>query len=571
VPIVFLTAQAVDADMVRKGYRAGAVDYLVQPLAPEVVQAKVAVFVELHRQRRRIQDQARRLLEAERREGELRLVELRLAGERRFRSLADAVPHIIWTARADGYVDYFNQRWFEYTGISIDQAAGSWQSALSAECAACRDAWTEACRSGRMLQCECRLRRSDGSLRWHLARAVPERGPSGQVVAWLGTFTDIEDQKRAYEALAEFKGTLDAVLDAVLLFEPRGWRCVYVNAGASMLLGYSPEELSSMRLVDFMGEHDDPHLREELLARLEEGATPRVALETQCRKKDGRLVPVDVSFQLVKIDGGHVVAIARDITDRKLAELEREHLYHHALEAVRARDEFLSVASHELRTPLSSLKLHLEALLRAPGRTPRPPPPELVPKLETASQQVDKLSHLISELMDVTRIRAGRLRLELEPVDLAAVTRDVVARFREDAVKAGCEVTLRADAPVRGRWDSLRMEQVITNLLSNALKFGAREPIEIVVTAVDARARLVVQDHGIGINPEDVDRVFERFERTVSARRFGGMGLGLYIVRQIVEGHGGTIRVESEPGAGSVFTVDLPQEPALATNGEGPG
>jgi PAS domain S-box-containing protein len=555
VPIVFLTAHALDAELVYKGYRAGGVDYLTKPLVPEMVRAKVAVFAELHRQKKRLQHQAELLLDAERRDGELRLLELKLAGERHFRSLADAVPHIIWTAGPEGRVDYFNQRWFEYTGMSAQQASGSWAAALHPDdVTSSRDAWAKALRSGRMFEGELRLHRSsDDSYRWHLCRAVPERGSTGQIISWLGTFTDIEDQKRAQAALTEFKGTLDAVLDAVVIFEPERWRLIYANEGARILLGFSHEELYQLRLVDVMAEHDEHDFR-ELLAPLNASATHRATLETRCRRKDGKEIPVEFSFQLVRIGGGHIVAIARDITDRKLAELEREHLYGEAIDAIRARDDFLSIASHELKTPLSSLKLLLEMLVRSTV------PPEIERKLEMGLRQVEKLSELISELMDLSRIRAGRLRLDLEPADLAIIAADVVTRFREDALKAGCEVTLHAEAPVRGTWDPLRMEQVVTNLLANALKFGAGKPIEIQVCASGARAQLVVRDHGIGIGDDDIERVFRRFERATAARSYAGMGLGLYIVRQIVEAHGGTIRVESQPGAGSTFTVDVPLE-----------
>lgn len=563
-PILFLTAQATDVDLVYKGYRVGAVDYLVKPLVPEMVRAKVAVFAELYRQRKRSEEQTALLVEAERKESEHRLIELRLASERRYRSLAEAVPHIIWTARPDGQVDYFNQRWFEYTGVPSEQAAGSWERAVHADdLQSCQRAWQDSLRSGQMFEAECRLRQAaDGAFRWHLCRAVPESGTGGQIISWLGTFTDIEDQKRAQAVLADFKGTLDAVLDAVLIFEPHGLRFLYLNEGARVLWGYRREELAQMQPFELMTEYDERRFR-ELLAPLHDGTRSTITLETRCRRKDAREIPVELSFQLVPVDGGHIVSIARDITDRKLAELEREHLYGEALAAVHARDDFLSVASHELRTPLSSLKLQLELLVRPAQRAAQAilSPEQVKEKLEVAVRQVDRLSKLIAELMDVSRITAGRLRLELEQVDLAALCCDVVSRFKEDAAKAGCEMTLSADEKAPRKCDRLRIEQVVTNLLANALKYGAGKPVEVTVGREGPRVRLVVRDHGIGIPPEDGERIFQRFERTASARRYGGLGLGLYIVRQIVDAHGGTIRVESQPGAGSTFTVELPPEP----------
>ncbi|HSP79684.1 MAG TPA: HAMP domain-containing sensor histidine kinase, partial [Myxococcaceae bacterium] len=159
------------------------------------------------------------------------------------------------------------------------------------------------------------------------------------------------------------------------------------------------------------------------------------------------------------------------------------------------------------------------------------------------------------------RIRAGRLALERETVDFASLLKDVVTRNEADAAGAGCQLILKADAPVVGRWDRLRLEQVVTNLLSNALKYGSSHPVELSVFQEGSTARLVVRDHGIGIAPENQARIFQRFERAVSERHYGGFGLGLWIVKQIVDSLGGDIRVESHPGQGATFTVTLPVEP----------
>ena len=568
VPIVFLTAQATDVDLVYKGYEVGAVDYLMKPLVPEMIRAKVAVFAQLFREKRRNEQQAALLLEAERNENEFRLIELRLASDRRYRNLAQAVPHIVWTARADGAVDYFNQRWFEYTGLSVEHAAGSWLGILHADDSArCRTDWENAVRSGEMFQAECRLRRaSDGAFRWHLCRAVPERSTAGQILSWIGTFTDIEDQKRAQAIQAEFKGTLDAEPDAVMIFEPRNWRILYVNHGAAVLLGYSRDELLRMAPADFMAEHDDIGFR-QVLAPLLEGSQPHILLETKFRRHPPAVL-IDVSLQLIRIGADRIVSIARDITERKRTQLERELLYREAVDAIRARDEFLSVASHELRTPLSALQLQIQTLLQPPRRSPQAvlSPEQIKAKLETAYRQIERLTRLIGELMDVSRITAGRLRLEPEEIDLSAVVRDVVGRLREEASRTGSYVEVSAVTPVVGMWDRIRVEQVVANLLTNAFKFGSGKPIEITVEERGPTGRLVVVDHGIGIAPEDVERIFQRYEQAISSRAFGGLGLGLYIARQIIEAHGGAIRVESQPGAGSKFTVDLPK---VASTSEG--
>jgi PAS domain S-box-containing protein len=568
IPILFLTGQATDLDLVYKAYQIGAVDYLIKPLVPEMVRAKVAVFAQLFREKKRNEQQAVRLLEAERNENEFRLIKLQLGSERRYRALAQAVPHIVWTARPDGAVDYFNQRWFEYTGRSVEQASGSWLGILHADdVGGCRTSWEYAMRSGEMFQVECRLRRaSDGAFRWHLCRAVPERSSTGHILSWVGTFTDIEDQKRAQAIQAEFKDTLEAEPDAVIIFEPSSSRIVYVNHGASALLGYSKDQLLRMAPGDFM---EDGLGFRDVLGPLLDGSQPHVLLETRFRRRDPLAVPIDVSLLLIRIGADRIVSIARDITERKRTQLERELLYHEAVDAVRARDEFLSVASHELRTPLSTLQLQIQMLLQPPRRSPQAvlSREQMTPKLEMAFKQIVRLTRLIEELMDVSRITAGRLRLELREIDLAAVVRDVVGRFGEEASRTHSPIEVSAVTPVIGNWDLIRVEQVVTNLLTNAFKFGGGKPIDIRVEERGPIGRLVVVDHGIGIDPEDVERIFQRYEQAASSRAVGGLGLGLYIARQIVEAHGGTIRVESQPGAGSTFTIDLPKEAIASERG----
>ncbi|HEY3352460.1 MAG TPA: ATP-binding protein [Polyangia bacterium] len=229
-----------------------------------------------------------------------------------------------------------------------------------------------------------------------------------------------------------------------------------------------------------------------------------------------------------------------------------------AEEAIRLRDEFIVVAAHELKTPLTSLKLAVQLLARA--RAAETIGTETGARIvQSSARQTKRLERLVGNLLDVTSLTSGRFELAPREVDLGAVTRDVCDDFREDLARAGCELTVRADRPAAGRWDPLRVEQVVTNLLSNALKYGAGHPIEVTVDADSARASLSVRDHGIGIPPEDRARIFDRFERAVSVRHYGGLGLGLYISHQIVAAHGGEITVDSEAGHGATFTVVLPR------------
>jgi PAS domain S-box-containing protein len=253
-------------------------------------------------------------------------------------------------------------------------------------------------------------------------------------------------------------------------------------------------------------------------------------------------------------------ALANELAHRAAMAIDNARLYDDAEQAIRARDEFLSIASHELRTPLTPLRLQIHDLLdRARSAQLLGQSPERVTaRLESASRQVDRVARLVSNLLDVSRIAGGRVTLEREDTDLVAVVRDVLERAEPEVQRAHYHVRFNASGSIVGRWDRLRIDQIVTNLLSNALKYGGGEPIEVAVWREGDKALMRVRDHGIGIAPAELDRIFGRFERAVSARAYGGLGLGLYIVRRFVEAHGGTVRVHSRESEGSSFIVELP-------------
>ena len=247
--------------------------------------------------------------------------------------------------------------------------------------------------------------------------------------------------------------------------------------------------------------------------------------------------------------------LATDLAQRAALAIDNQRLYQRSKAAVAQRDEFLSVASHELRTPVTSLQLAVQSALQLGDEAP---PGFLRHALETAERQTRRLGRLVDALLDVTRVQAGRLQLERQPTDLATIVREVSALLAADARRAGCELRLELADGVVGNWDRARLDQVVTNLLTNAIKYGAGAPIRVTVGKDDAHARLHVVDQGIGVEASERGRIFERFERAVSAKHYGGLGLGLYIVRRIVAAHGGTVGIESTPGAGAQFTVELP-------------
>jgi signal transduction histidine kinase len=249
-----------------------------------------------------------------------------------------------------------------------------------------------------------------------------------------------------------------------------------------------------------------------------------------------------------------------DFAHRCAFAIENARLYEEAQAAVRARDEFLSVASHELRTPLTPLRIQLQRLI---GTRLRPPMQNVTPErlreiLQRSERHVQRLGALIDNLLDVSRITSGRLSIDPEQLELTELVTDVVGRFREEVAHTGSTVTLHCEGEVSGRWDRLRIEQVVTNLLTNAVKYGQGKPIAVHVIAGEERAMIEVHDHGIGIPKDKQEHIFDRFERAVPSRAYGGLGLGLFITRQILDAHGGSIRVESEPEQGAIFVVDLP-------------
>ncbi len=250
------------------------------------------------------------------------------------------------------------------------------------------------------------------------------------------------------------------------------------------------------------------------------------------------------------------LALVEDLAARAALAVENARLYREAREAVQRRDDFLSVASHELKTPLTSLKLTVAALDREAARAGTPD--SFRSRLDRIQTQASRLATLVDQLLDVSRLSAGRLVLDLEPVDLSELAAEVVQRFGDEAGRLGTTVTLRATGPVLARADRQRLDQVLTNLVSNALKYGGGTAVEVQVDCITS-PRVRVRDAGPGIPAEEQDRIFERFERGGHADRRSGMGLGLWIVREIVHTHRGEVRVESAPGAGATFEVSLPR------------
>ena len=222
-------------------------------------------------------------------------------------------------------------------------------------------------------------------------------------------------------------------------------------------------------------------------------------------------------------------------------------------ELVAGRDEFLRLAAHELRTPITVLKLHAQALMRKH--------PEVC-GLSAIERATARMEGLVEEMLACVDILERGVRLQPEELDLCAVLDGVIERLARDATAAGCSIARVGARELRGHWDRSRLEQVVAHLVRNAIRFGARRPVFVECADLGRRAAVTVSDQGIGVDPVDHERIFERFARVASSRNFAGLGLGLWMVREIVRAMGGAIRVDSAVGEGARFTVELPREPS---------
>lgn len=231
--------------------------------------------------------------------------------------------------------------------------------------------------------------------------------------------------------------------------------------------------------------------------------------------------------------------------------------------AVRMRDDFMSMVSHELRTPLNAMSLETQVRQRhlERGNLAAFSPERLQAMAARDQRQIQSMVRLIDDMLDVGRLRSGRLSMAPEPTELSALAERVIQNLEHQAEAAGCRIALQAPAAVEGVWDTLRLEQVLTNLLTNALRYGGGQPVDVRVAQDGPHAILTVRDQGGGIAPQDQERIFGQFERTEDSRmKASGLGLGLYITHQIVLAHQGRIEVESRLGEGALFRVTLPRE-----------
>jgi PAS domain S-box-containing protein len=489
-----------------------------------------------------------------------------LAAEQRFELVVSSIKdYAIFTLDPSGRITSWNRGARLIKGYSADEVIGKDISIFYTAEDRARN-WSRALLDAALAEGQVEDEgwrvRKDGSRFWADAVITSlgdgQDGPQG----FVKVTRDLTSRRQAEQKLRESEQSLAATLysigDAVLAADEQG-RVTRINPVAERLTGWTEREAVGRPLeevFDIINEVTRQKAPNPVTRVLAEGIVVGLANHTSLISRDGTERPIADSGAPILDVGGvtrGAVLVFRDVTAERHAEEERLRLAQ-AQESVRLRDEFISIASHELKTPLTALQLQLTGILgQAAGADEK-----FIGKVERARRMGARLSTLIEALLDVSRIATGRLKLSLEPFDLGEAVRDVTERFREAATESGCPLSVNIEGPIVGNWDRIRIEQIVTNLVSNSIKYASGRPIVISAARETDVAVLEVRDGGPGVPEADLSRIFERFGRAASARHYGGLGLGLYVARQIAEAHGGTIGASNLPSGGACFAVRLP-------------
>jgi signal transduction histidine kinase/DNA-binding response OmpR family regulator len=589
VPIIFLTAISKDHKFVSRGYDVGAVDYLFKPYEPDVLRAKVAVFVELARKNEIIRAQHEALRVMSQRE----LADVKKRSDQRYADLADSMPLLVWTTDPAGHLQYGNQRW-----EALARGSREFGSVIAPEDhPRFVEGWNAALLAGQPWEAELRFGNATEGWRVHLVRVVPRRDEARQITSWVGTSTDIDARVRAERALrmladasrrlgttledpmeieAVLRGALPilgdlAMLDvpdgqthkriklsttpgsAHLLDDPRfdlgpstvaysGRPEIYLDVAEELTEAHSGRGIENLR---FLGELDVAAYMCVPLTSRERG----VGTLTLARAKGS--APYEQADVALAEDLARRIAVAVDnarlheTTERRREELEQ---------ANKSKDVFLATLSHELRTPLNAIVGWTDMM-----RNGQLAPEELGRAIETIDRNAHALNHLVADLLDVSRIVTGSLKIDSKLVGLASVVEAAIeaARPQCTAKRVVLDVSLERVGCVKG--DAGRLRQIIGNLLSNAIKFTPPgSTIVVRVTRAGDSGQVTVKDSGEGIAADFLPHVFERFRQAEDAKA-RGLGLGLAIVKHLVEEHGGSVLASSDGlGKGAMFTVLLP-------------
>ena len=532
------------------------------------------------------------LLAAQEANTELSLQLQAMEQTKRFRDLAQALPHLVFTTDAQGNCDFASNQLLEYAGVATEDVLnqGVWDLVHPADMESQRGAWQSAMQNQAEFQSEIRWRAADGTYRWHLIRVVPIRDLSGKVTSFLGSATDIEDQKRASGMLeqhakereARLAALVESSQDAIIGKSIDGIITSW-NKGAERLYGYTADEILGQPISLLMPE-DKKHELDESLVQLRLGNSVE-PFETIRHSKNGAEIHVSVTISPVRDFRGRVVGasvIARDITQQKKAQKQIQTLNEElkerinqlaesnaalqiardqALEASNLKSAFVANISHELRTPLSGIMGMNELVLMAPELSD-----ETKSLAETVQESAIALLGVVNDILDLSKIEAGKVSLEYEPFNPKFMVQDCTNLLASAARGKGLAFTLQVDQhmPQFIYGDSARVRQVLLNLIGNAIKFTDKGKVSVSTHLVQqqddqATLRFEVSDTGIGIAKESQRFLFLPFSQAdnSSTRKFGGTGLGLTISKRFVEMMGGTIGFDSTVGTGSTFWFEV--------------
>jgi len=550
-PIILVTAADASPLDLTRGYSVGAVDYLFKPFMPEVLRAKVKIFLELHRKSRELHE-----------------------SEARYQTLTDVAPVGVFRCAADGSRTYVNARWCEMTGLTPDEAKGrGWLRAIHPED---RDrwlaTWEQAVKRGVPFSCEYRILRPGGETAWALGQSRAEVTPSGEVIGYVGTVTDITRRKLSEEALQQSEGRYRTLVEnipgAVYRCAAGGDRAIhFVTEQIQVITGYAASHFTTHpgAYREIVHSEDLP----VLTAAVERAAQGREAYAVDYRvlHRDGRVRWVFDKGRAVleNPEGTPLVfdGVLFDITDRKMAEEKLRDRTVELQEAIRELDAFSYTVAHDLRAPLRAMCGFSEAMLEDFGPSLEPTCRKYVGLIRDGSRRMDAL---IQDLLSYSRL--AREEIPLQPVALGEVLDDALRALEADIRSRGAEVAVERPLPevVANR---MALVRVVTNLVSNGVKFVGKDKVPRVRVRAEGLGKVVrlwVEDNGIGIAPEHHDRVFRVFERLHRQEQYPGTGIGLAVVQKAMARMGGGSGVESEPGRGSRFWIEMPAHTGITNH-----
>lgn len=475
--------------------------------------------------------------------------------EKFFRTFTESIPNMIFMANTEGVITYLNRHWYNFTGTtySYDEM---WEKVIHPEdLRVALDLWNEAIQNGEDYKIELRMKNKNDEYRWHISRAVPLRDSKGAIINWLGTSTDIHEQKTNEDNQSRLLQILDSSSDLIGIYSIEN-KNIYLNDAGKEILGIDSsinlENYGQSDLLDdeYKSFYSKVILPETLKSGEWSGEVKLKNLKTS--------YPIWMHFKHFKTRDSRTGALtgfastARDITLLKNKERELQ-------EALKVRDQFLSIASHELKTPLSSLKLQSQMTLKNFLSKKEISIDKIKENAEQTNHLVSRIIRLIDDMLDVTRIRTGKLSLELNETELTEVIKNALNTLSVAFSEKGINIpSLTTTEKFHGLWDSFRIEQVVNNLLTNALRYGRNKPISLEMIREGSYVIFSVSDQGHGISKNDITKIFDAYERSNEVKGISGLGLGLFISKQIIEAHGGKIWVESELDKGSTFYFSLP-------------